>query len=77
MYIDINEKFASSIDKAWEKYIKLHNDITSGKLPSRYVVYKPNGQLCNHIRGVISAALFALITVSLANNFFIILMQSI
>ena len=45
-----------------KEYNILHSMILKGILPPRYIIYHPNAQMGNRIRGIVSAYLFAIIT---------------
>jgi len=53
-----------SLARKMEDYVRFHNEeqTASDKSSYRYIILRPSGQLCNHIRGVLSAFLIALLT---------------
>jgi hypothetical protein len=60
--ISIDHPVRPEFKRAVERYIKLHNGMMNGRIPGKFIVLSPSGQLCNRMRSVISAFALALLT---------------
>eukprot|EP00475_Leptophrys_vorax_P004384 TRINITY_DN12617_c0_g1_i1.p1 TRINITY_DN12617_c0_g1~~TRINITY_DN12617_c0_g1_i1.p1 ORF type:complete len:453 (+),score=92.81 TRINITY_DN12617_c0_g1_i1:140-1360(+) len=60
--IVIDHPVRKEFKNAIVRYIKLHNDMMAQRIPGKFIILTPSGQLCNRMRSVVSAFTLALLT---------------